>query len=95
MIKVFAIFDAKAEAYLPPFFTGSAGLALRMFASAANDSEHKFAQYAADFTLFEMGSWDELTGLFKLYDAKINLGTALEHVFHGEGPKAVPVTGGE
>lgn len=78
VIKIFSVYDSKAEAYLPPFFMPSRGVALRAFAEASNSADHKFSRYAADFTLFELGEFCDSTCKFKLHAALINLGSALE-----------------
>lgn len=77
-LKVFAVFDAKAEAYLNPFFAGSTGIAIRMFESAAHKADHDFHRYAPDYTLFELGTWCQLTGKFEALPAQLNLGNALQ-----------------
>ncbi|AXL15501.1 nonstructural protein [Microviridae sp.] len=61
-MKVFAVFDSAANAYLTPFFFDTVPLALRAFTSAVNDEGHQFHRHADDYTLFEIGMWDELTG---------------------------------
>lgn len=78
MMKMFTVYDQKAEAYLQPFFANSKGVAIRMFAEAVNSQDHQFAKYPADFTLFEIGSFDDGTALTESF-APVNLGTALEH----------------
>lgn len=76
--KVFAVYDSKIESYLPPFFTQSKGAALRAFTEAVNDPSHNFHKYASDFTLFELGSFDDQICQFDLLAAKVSIGTALE-----------------
>lgn len=76
--KVYAIHDSAVGAYLPPFFMTSNGEALRAFAQSANDSSSQFNASAKDFTLFEIGTYDDLTGHIKMTDVLIPLGTAIE-----------------
>jgi len=78
--KVFAIYDSKAEAYMVPFFQPTKGQALRMFQDSCNDPKSQLNKHAADFTLFELGEYDDLTGTLTTHGAKINLGNALEFV---------------
>lgn len=59
ILKVFSIYDSKAEAYLQPFFVKSVGEALRMFEDAVNDEKHQFHKHLEDFTLFELGVFDD------------------------------------
>lgn len=77
MLKIFTVYDSKAEAYLQPFYALATGAAIRMFETAASDPEHKFNQHAADFTLFELGQFDEQTGKIEILSAHLNLGNAL------------------
>lgn len=63
--KVFGIYDAKCEAYLPPFFMKSKGEALRALSSHVGDSSHNFSKYASDFTLFELGEFSDSDGSIK------------------------------
>lgn len=78
MNKMFTVYDSKAKAYLQPFHARQAGEAMRMFAKAANDVKHDFHKYGADYTLFEIGTWDEAKGQVEMHPGKINLGTGLE-----------------
>ncbi len=59
---IFTIQDAAAGAYLPPFTLPASGMALRSFSDCVNDSKHAFGHHPADYTLFQIGTWDELTG---------------------------------
>lgn len=63
--KIFSVFDSKAAAYVQPLFADTRALAVRMFQSAVCSSGHQFNMYAADFTLFEIGSFDDLSGLLQ------------------------------
>lgn len=78
--KLFQVYDSKAQAYLGIIETTTTGLALRSFIEAANREDHNFNRYAADYTLFETGDRDDSTGIITNLEAKINLGTALEHI---------------
>lgn len=75
-LKIFSVYDSKVEAYLPPHTLRSTGEALRVFAELSNNPEVEFCKHPGDYTLFELGEWDETTGLIALYEAKRNLGLA-------------------
>lgn len=79
-LKMFVIFDVKAEAYLPPFFMTATGLAIRTFSDMACDKNHQVGQHPEDYTLFEIGEYDQSNGSVQMLDAKRPLGTALEYV---------------
>lgn len=78
-MKIMVVYDSKAKAYLPPLFTETTNTGERTFADAANMEGHNFNKWAGDFTLFEIGVWDEIDGTITVYEAKQNLGTAMEH----------------
>lgn len=78
MLKVFSIYDSKAEAYLLPFFCVNTAVAIRSFSTGARDKGSDFFRHAADYTLFEIGIWDPSKGSWVANDIKKSLGTALE-----------------
>lgn len=78
MKKLFTVYDSKTESYGVPFAMITKGEALRGFADVANDPSTQISKYPADFTLFELGEYDETTAFFNIHQTKINLGTANE-----------------
>lgn len=76
----FSVYDSAAEAWLPPFFMRNKGEAIRSFASAANTNDHQFAKHADDYTLFEIGTFDDETGALATVGQVRSLGTALEYL---------------
>ncbi len=75
--KIFTVYDSKAEAYTTPFFSQTTATAIRAFTQAANEVDHDFNRYAADYTLFELGLWDDQTADITTHITLINLGTAI------------------
>lgn len=57
--KIFAIYDSKAKAYFPPFFLHAAAVAKRTFADCVNGQDHTFSKNPADYTLFEIGEFND------------------------------------
>lgn len=76
-LKVFSVYDVKAQAYLPPFFLPRTEMATRVFADSANDSTHMFCKHPEDFSLFELGEWDGETSKFDLLTTPKSHGLAL------------------
>lgn len=79
--KMFSVFDSKIKAFDPPFIMRNAAEAIRSFELAVNHSDNakgKIATFPEDFVLFEIGEWSDVEGTFKLYDAKISLGTGIQ-----------------
>jgi len=77
-LKVFAVYDSKAETYSQPHFMLTRGQAIRAWEVAVNDPETQFCRHPADFTFFELGEYDQLSGTFEQHKAKVSLGVAVE-----------------
>lgn len=77
--KIFTIYDSKAEAFMQPFFMPTKGSAIRAFTDSVNDPKTQFYHHPADFTLLEIGEYDDQNGNLKNYEIKKSLGTALEY----------------
>lgn len=77
-LKVFAIHDAKAEAYLQPFFMANKGSAIRAITDIVTKPDHQFAKYPEDFTLFELGEYDDSNGQMLPHLTPIPLAKAIE-----------------
>lgn len=78
--KVFCVYDSKAEAYMTPFHLRSRGEAIRSFSNACQDQKTEFSRHPGDFTLFEIGTYDDSTGTYENLPAKINIGLALDFI---------------
>ncbi len=76
---IFTVYDDKAEAYLPPFFLNTVGEALRAFSELANDPNHAFCKYPSDFTLFQIGTFDNGNCSFELLPTPTAIGKAIEY----------------
>lgn len=76
-MRIFSCYDSKAEAYLNPFLLRSRGEALRSFENVVNTPDNNSWIYKnpEDYTLFEIGEFDERTGVIKAYEAKVSLGS--------------------
>lgn len=77
-MKIFTVYDSKAEAYLQPIYLRNKAEAIRAFETSCNDGTTQFNKYPEDFTLFEIGEWDESKGRLLPYDAAIPLANAVE-----------------
>lgn len=59
---IYAVFDVKAKAYLPPFFLPEEGMAIRTFTNCCQDDNHQFGRNPEDFTLFSLGDFNDENG---------------------------------
>lgn len=78
--RVFSVYDSACEAFMSPFTFQSKGQALRAWQSSVLDPKSPFNKHPGDFTLFEIGTFDDSSGKIEAYEAKLNLGTALEMI---------------
>ncbi len=58
ILEIFAVYDEKAGAYLPPFFLPTVQIAKRTFGDCVNDPKHNFGRHPQDYTLFHQGEFD-------------------------------------
>lgn len=77
-MKIFTVFDDKTLAYLRPFYSLTEGEAIRSFSDTVNDPESMFHKHAADYTLFEIGVYDDQNGIITSCPHK-SLGCALQY----------------
>lgn len=77
--KAFAVYDSKAKFFDKPIYLRNSAEAIRAFETEANSGKSAISQYPADFTLFEVGEYDDETGLLTSEKAHINLGCALQY----------------
>lgn len=63
MTKIFSIFDSKAKVFGVPFFMPSVGMAIRAFGDLVNERGSLVNKHPEDFTLFEIGKYDDNLGL--------------------------------
>lgn len=78
-LKIYSVFDSKAEAFFPPFLLHNDSLAVRTFRDALNDDGHQFHKNPGDYTLFYFGEFDDSDGSFEVVNAR-SLGNGLSFV---------------
>lgn len=85
--KLYSVHDSKAETFMPPFSVPSKGLAIRAFEDCINSDDHHFGKHPADYTLFEVGSFDTDSGELT-YTSKISIGNGVEFLSLAPKPPA-------
>ena len=87
IMKVFSVYDSAVGAYMTPFFMQSSGAAIRAFTDITNDLQSAICKHPSDYSLFELGSWDDATCAFTFLTAPVSLGCAIEY----KTPSAKPL----
>jgi len=77
MLIIYTVYDSKAETFMPPFFVQAIGMATRTFTDCVNSKEHHFGAHPADYTLFQLGHFDQSTGEMVIEDKK-SIGNGVE-----------------
>lgn len=75
-LKVYSVYDSKAQFYGNPFFQRTKGEAMRSWTTIANDEKSEICRFPGDYSLFEIGEFDSDTGTLHPHQALINLGLA-------------------
>lgn len=75
-LKMYSVYDSKALVYGQPMFISAVGSALRSFADLCNDPQSLVCKHPTDFVLFEIGEYDDSTGVVTPTMPFVNLGMA-------------------
>ncbi len=67
-LRLFTVYDTKAETYYPPFCAGHVAEALRIFSDLLSDPQSKLSKHPEDYRLFAVGHYDSLTGIVSSMD---------------------------
>ncbi len=77
-MKLYSIFDAKANTYCAPFECVSNGVAIRQLMDLVSDAKTTVSKYPEDFSLYFVGDFDADTG------SLLPLGTVPVLVLHAK-----------
>ena len=83
VLTIFAVRDSAADTFGNPFVVQHVGIALRSFQDEVNNPRegNTLHYHAKDFTLYELGTYDQSSGLITRYDIpkQIAHATSLQH----------------
>jgi len=70
ILNICTVKDRAADAYGRPMFVPSTGVAIRSFSDEINrnNAENQLYNHPDDFDLYELGQFDDNTGLFTLHE---------------------------
>lgn len=75
-LELFTIYDSKTHAYHQPLFFVNEDVAKRAFALGANDPASFLYQSPTDYSLFQLGVWDDDHATIEMLPAPHCLGSA-------------------
>lgn len=67
-LVVCAVKDRAVNAYNRPIFVPTVGVAIRSFNDEANRKDSEMNNHPEDYDLYELGSWDDETGIYEPVD---------------------------
>lgn len=73
-VLAFSFYDGKSGLFSQPFYAVARGVAVRMALEVGSDSSTSIGRHPGDFTLFEIGAFDDNLGQFENANPPINLG---------------------
>lgn len=76
--NIFTVYDCKGDSYLKPFVMRTVNEAIRAFETTANDPQSGISQHPEDYTLFHIGTWNELKGEVQPLKAHAALAKAVD-----------------
>lgn len=76
-LKIFSVYDSKVCAYDRPVYCERPAEAKLSINEAAKNPDSTFYKYPGDYTLFEIGTFDDSNGAIVMHDVHINHGTIL------------------
>lgn len=79
-VKMYTVYDQKAETHNSPLCYQTVGQALRAFTDAANDPNSAIAKHPEDYTLLEIGTFDDSRGTVEPHDKPHLIGSANQYI---------------
>lgn len=73
-MKLFTIRDGKGQHYFTPQVFRNKGDAIRALQIQVKNPESMLSKFPLDYSLHEIGEWDELTGQIIPYSSMENIG---------------------
>ena len=89
--KIFSIHDAAAKSYIAPFFLPEEGQAIRGFKSAVNNPDHAFGQWPNDYSLMQIGEFDDQTCTITMLQTMKPLGNGLNFLQNETNSDQLPL----
>lgn len=80
-LKAFSVFDEKAGAFMPPFFSTAVGQAVRSFGDGVRREDSPLSRHPEDYRLYLVGEFDDEKGQLVALDGPCQLvSSGVDHV---------------
>jgi len=81
-LMMYAVYDHKAKAYGQPKLDYNTATCLRWFSDLVNKDGHPWQAHPEDYTLFQLGEYDDQSGMILPLTTPTPIGKAVEYVKH-------------
>jgi len=88
MKNVYCLYDDKARHFGSPVVDVSLGALVRGLNDLVAAGDSLIAKHPKDFVVYEMGSFDDLNGVFEIRTPALRIGTVDSLLLRPEGPAA-------
>jgi len=88
-LTIMSVYDSKAKVFLPPFTVVNVDVGIRVFTDAANQVDHQFCKWPADFCLYKLGTFQDENAFFEIESPPefIGLASAFRKLEHFDIPQ--------
>lgn len=83
---LYSVYDTKVQYFRDPMFMRNRGEALRTWTEVANAEKHEISSHPSDFSLMELGEFDDQTGKIEMLPVPHSLGLAVQFKKAPESP---------
>lgn len=84
-MKCFSAHDKKIGIFYAPFFCAHTGQALRNWDDLCNNPDTVMGKHPGDFNLYQVGEFDEDTGVFDPFPQPVHVANAIDTKAKPEG----------
>lgn len=79
ILGIYAIRDAKTEAFAQPMFFVTKGVAIRAFADECENIQSNLHKHPEDFAMFHLGSYNDNSGEFVSLPQPVQIALAMDY----------------
>lgn len=80
LLNIYSIYDVKAHSFAMPFYAPNNAVAIRLFTQLANDPASQVHSSPDDFSLFDLGTFDDDGAHFSIHKKPKVVANAVEFI---------------
>jgi len=87
---MFSMYDNKLEGFMRPFFLQTKAVAVRAIIDLAKDPKEATAQHPGDYTLYQLGTFEDHSGEIQQFTPPLRVGVVSELITNYDVNSIVP-----